>query len=502
MIPRWRGAISEYAFARVLPQSYIFFHTNLSGTIVAKINDLAMSIPDLVQLVIDRFLTRMFGAFIAVYTLWCVNRFFGIATLLWTLFVCITAFFSGVHGRKLSDKVHANIALGTGHLVDVFSNISAVWFFNGTAHERKRYQAVVQRVVSASQNFEWVRFLTLLLFGISFIILQYASLYFLVRGRAQEWVTIGDFSLVMSLNLSIASFFWDLSRDFSHFAKHIGRISQSLRMLEQPYEIVDSKDARPLQVTQGEIEFDAVQFYYQGSEALFQNKTVIIKGGQKVGLVGRSGGGKTTFVNLILRLYDVRNGRILIDGQDIRSVTLESLRAAIAFIPQEPSLFHRSIRENIAYGYDAIAEADLEKTAQRAQIHEPITRLKNGYDAVIGESGLRLSGGEKQRVAIARAYLKKDAKIYILDEITSQLDPKNEAVILRDLYAKMEGKTTLIIAHRLSTLLYVDRILVFDQGKIVEDGSHEELLARDGLYKSLWLTQQGGLLHQDQADII
>jgi ATP-binding cassette subfamily B protein len=281
-----------------------------------------------------------------------------------------------------------------------------------------------------------------------------------------------------------------------------------------PTEITDAKDAATLKCEHGKIQFKTVQFHYHGSQQvldtgiaadtavpdiLFQNKSITIAAGQKVGLVGYSGGGKSTFVNLILRFYDVTAGAILIDGQDIRTVTQDSLRANIAMIPQDPSLFHRSLLDNIRYGRINATDTEVIAAAKRAHAHEFIAKLPNGYNSLVGERGIKLSGGQRQRIAIARAIL-KNAPILILDEATSQLDSVTEKLIQESLWELMQHKTTIVIAHRLSTLLHMDRILVFDQGKIVADGTHNELLAQaGGLYQQLWQAQVGGFLGYNKA---
>lgn len=252
-----------------------------------------------------------------------------------------------------------------------------------------------------------------------------------------------------------------------------------------------------MKVTQGQIFFDKVKFCYMGSEALFKNKSVIIEPGQKVGLVGYSGSGKTTFVNLILRLYDATEGLILIDGQDIKEVTQDSLRANIGMIPQDPSLFHRTLMENIRYGRINATDEEVIEAAKKAHAHDFIINLPEGYNSLVGERGVKLSGGQRQRIAIARAIL-KNAPILLLDEATSQLDSVAESYIQESLWRLMQNKTTIVIAHRLSTLLHMDRILVFEEGQIIEDGTHSELLERNGQYKSLWDAQVGGFLPEMQ----
>jgi len=287
--------------------------------------------------------------------------------------------------------------------------------------------------------------------------------------------------------------------EVDEFNKAVGRCKQSLMSLMLPLEILDKPDAVILKCNRGQITFDNVKFHYKGTEPLFQNKSIEIKAGQKVGLVGYSGGGKSTFVNLILCLYDVTDGAILIDGQDIRDVTQDSLRASIAMIPQDPSLFHRSLMDNIRYGRIDATDKEVMEAARKAHAHEFIEKLSQGYDSLVGERGVKLSGGQRQRIAIARAIL-KNAPILILDEATSQLDSVTESGIQESLWELMQDKTTIVIAHRLSTLLHMDRILLFDQGVIVEDGTHAELLGRGGLYRTLWDAQVGGFLPDKKSE--
>jgi ATP-binding cassette subfamily B protein len=346
-----------------------------------------------------------------------------------------------------------------------------------------------------------------------------AFLSALIFGYQKGIVSPGDFALVMMTNFNIINTLYQLSHMLRDFIANWSAVDQAIALLEtSEMTHSDKPNATALNYTHGQITFDQVKFHYKGTEPLFQNKSIEIKAGQKVGLVGYSGGGKSTFVNLILRLYDVTDGDILIDGQDIRDVTQDSLRASIAMIPQEPSLFHRSLMENIRYGRIDASDQEVVSAAKKDHVHEFISTLSQGYGLLVGERGVKLSGGQRQRIAIARAIL-KNAPILILDEATIQLDSVTESLIQESLLELMNSpieyhprengdldldfrlrgndknrKTVLVIAHRLSTLLHMDRILVFDKSKIVEDGTHSELLAKAGLYKSLWDAQVGGFL--------
>jgi ATP-binding cassette subfamily B protein len=284
-----------------------------------------------------------------------------------------------------------------------------------------------------------------------------------------------------------------LSRSFLEFFEYLGNISDGVSVFVQSHEIVDKPAAPRLQVTRGEIVFADVTFVYPEGLAIFEHLDVTIEPKQQVGLVGFSGSGKSTFVNLILRMFECQHGEIRIDGQNILDVTQDSLRENVSMIPQDPQLFHRSLMENIRYGRLDASDAEVIEAARKAHAHEFILQTEKGYESLVGERGVKLSGGQRQRVAIARAIL-KDSPILILDEATSSLDSVTEKKIQLGLANLMQGRTVVVVAHRLSTVSHMDRILVFDQGKIVEDGSHDELLLADGQYARLWNMQAGGFL--------
>jgi ATP-binding cassette subfamily B multidrug efflux pump len=287
---------------------------------------------------------------------------------------------------------------------------------------------------------------------------------------------------------------WELASLF----EHVGTVQDGITTLSKRRTVVDRPDAAPLAVTRGEIRFEGVRFAYGGDNTVIDGLDLAIRPGEKIGLVGRSGAGKSTIVNLLLRFYDTEAGRITIDGQDIAGATQDSLRAAIGMVTQDTSLLHRSVRENIVYGRPDAADPEMIAAAKRAEAHDFVQTLvdpkgRRGYDAHVGERGVKLSGGQRQRIAIARVML-KDAPILLLDEATSALDSEVEAAIQQSLYRLMEGKTVVAIAHRLSTIAAMDRLVVLDRGRVVEEGDHRSLLARGGLYARLWAHQSGGFL--------
>jgi ATP-binding cassette subfamily B protein len=280
----------------------------------------------------------------------------------------------------------------------------------------------------------------------------------------------------------------NLSRRFLEFFEATGNISNGVRTLIRPHEVIDRPGAKALQIKRGDIEFRDVGFSYGADQGIFQQLNIVIPAGQKVGLVGSSGSGKSTLLSLLLRLYDVQKGEVLIDGVDVRNVTQHSLHQQIGLIPQEPGLFHRSIRENIHYGRLDASMDEVAEAIHRAGASEFIDSMEHGYESLVGERGVKLSGGQRQRIAIARVLL-KNAPILVMDEATSSLDSITERFIQDKLDEIMEDKTVLVVAHRLSTVAHLDRILVFDKGRVVEDGSHDQLLRLGGQYARLWNRQ-------------
>ncbi len=330
------------------------------------------------------------------------------------------------------------------------------------------------------------------------MVLMVAMVGYALRIWADGDLTVGEFSMVAGLAIMLIEAARGLSRTFLEFFEYLGNIGDGVSVFVQPHEIVDKPGAAELEVERGEIVFDDVGFSYPEGLPVFEHLSVAIEPRQQVGLVGFSGSGKSTFVNLILRLFECNSGSIRIDGQDILDVTQDSLRRNVSMIPQDPQLFHRSLMDNIRYGRLEATDDEIIEAARRAHAHEFILQTEQGYDSLVGERGVKLSGGQRQRIAIARAIL-KDAPILILDEATSSLDSVTEKKIQQGLANLMQGRTVVVIAHRLSTIAHMDRILVFDRGSIVEDGRHDALLAGNGHYARLWNMQAGGFLPESDA---
>jgi ATP-binding cassette subfamily B protein len=301
------------------------------------------------------------------------------------------------------------------------------------------------------------------------------------------------FVLVQSYSLAVGHQFWDLGKAMTRFTKGMSDMKEMADIFDKEPDVLDDINPEKCEIKKGLIEFKEVNFDYQNGTRVFENFSLTIKPGEKIGLVGHSGSGKSTITKLLMRFLDINQGEILIDGQDIRRITQDDLRSNISYISQEPILFHRSIKENIGYSYPNAKEEEITDAAKKAYAHDFIISLKYGYDTKVGERGVKLSGGERQRVAIARAMI-KPSPILVLDEATSSLDSISETYIQKALADVMKDKTTIVIAHRLSTIQKMDRIIVLDEGKIVEEGSHRELLKKNGFYASLWNHQTGGFM--------
>ena len=495
--PKLEKQIRMYIFSHMHDHSHGYFSNQFAGNIASKISDMVENVNHLLQLVLTVFIPTFVAIAIATLIFYSLNPFFATILIGWAFIhigIGITyasrcAYYSHVHSETRSQL--------NGRIVDSLTNYFAVKIFGNKKYEVQYIDGLQQ--VEQKQNTQqliYVERVRLVLGIFTFVGPGLALNGYAYWCWSQHLITVGDIVLIFNTSWNIIMMLWWSSIELPNFFKQVGICRQALSLLQEPVALTNIPNAQPLKVSHGKIQFQKVHFQYGQATPLFCDKSVAIQPGQKIGLVGYSGSGKTTFVNLILRLFDIQSGQILIDGQNIVDVTQESLRQAITLIPQDPSLFHRSLMENIRYGRAEASDEDVYEAAARAHAHEFIMALPEAYDTQVGERGIKLSGGQRQRIAIARAIL-KNAPILILDEATSALDSFTENQIQESLSSLMQGKTTLVIAHRLSTLLNMDRILVFDRGKIVEDGTHASLLAKKGLYQSLWAAQVGGFLPDD-----
>ncbi|QDF99622.1 multidrug ABC transporter ATP-binding protein [Azoarcus sp. DD4] len=489
----------------MLGQSMAFYQDEFAGRVAAKVMQTALAVrdtclilTDILVFVIIYFITL--AAVVGGFDAWMLLPFLGwlacyLASLRWFV-------------PRLSRVSRAQAdarSLMTGRITDAYTNIATVKLFSHAGREAGYARAAMKEFMTTVHGqMRLVSGIEVVNHSLSMgLILSTAGVALWLWTQGQVGVGAVAAATAMALRLNGMSHWvmWELASLF----EHVGTVQDGINTLARPHLVVDRPDARPLRVERGEIRFEQLGFAYgaTGPQArkVIEDLDLVIRPGEKIGVVGRSGAGKSTIVNLLLRFYDVEQGRILIDGQDIAHVTQDSLRAQIGMVTQDTSLLHRSVRDNILYGRPDATDADMIAAARRAEAHEFVQTLsdphgRRGYDAHVGERGVKLSGGQRQRIAIARVML-KDAPILLLDEATSALDSEVEAAIQASLYRLMEGKTVVAIAHRLSTIAAMDRLIVLDRGRIVEEGDHRSLLARGGLYARLWAHQSGGFLGEE-----
>lgn len=491
--PLVKNILTSQAFNYIHLQSRPFFQDGLSGSISNNITMLADNIEAITNTISPRLVRGIVHMVVALLTTYFVHPLFSLALFVWaTGFMGVSLLFAKKI-RSLAYSWTKSQSQVAGHIVDSVMNASSVKLFSQSRFELSVLQKSLNVMKEKFQDKEKFFLKFYFVQGLSVTCLVAYTVYLLIQLRMVNQVTIGDFAFILGMLLYFAENIWDFTEQIDLLNKAIGKCNHSLQTLYQPLEILDHSSAKHLYIKEGKIRFENVSFYYKHALPLFQHMTLEISPGQKVGLVGYSGSGKSTFVNLLMRLYDVIDGQILIDDQNIKFITQESLHKAIGMIPQDPSLFHRSIKENILYGNPKASEQEILEAAHKANAHDFIMKLPQGYESRVGERGTKLSGGQRQRIAVARAIL-KNSPILILDEATSQLDSVTENIIQGSIKDWMRDRTTLVIAHRLSTVMDMNRILVFDKGYIVEDGTHDELLALSGTYKKLWDAQVGGFL--------
>lgn len=491
---RIRWLVHKY----LLNQSVTFYQDEFAGRIATKVMQTALAVRECVIKLFDvlNYVTVYFIGTVVI--IGAADWRLALPLIAWLgLYLVLLRYFVPRLGKVAADQADAR-SIMTGRIVDSYTNIQTVKLFSHAQREltfakegMSDFLGTVHRQMRLVTKLYTCLYLlnSLLLFSVGFL-----AIYLWV----ESLITVGAIAVALSLVLRL----WGMSQwimwEISSLFENIGTVQDGIKTVSVPQDIQDKPDAKPLTVKHGDIHFDHLNFYYSEDRPVLRDLDLTIKAGEKIGLVGRSGAGKSTLVNLLLRFYEVKNGRITIDGQDISSVTQESLRQHIGMVTQDTSLLHRSVRGNIAYGRPDATQAMIDQAAQRAEADVFIADLEDskgrrGYDAHVGERGVKLSGGQRQRIAIARVML-KDAPILILDEATSALDSEVEAAIQENLYRLMEGKTVIAIAHRLSTIAAMDRLVVMDEGRIVEQGSHEDLLAHGGLYAQLWARQSGGFL--------
>jgi ATP-binding cassette subfamily B protein len=481
-------------FDYVLKHSHRFFSDNFAGSISNKISDMTQSFTRIMELMLHLFVPVAFALVLSILFFTLMNPLFGLILAVWiVVHFAICFYFSKSCDRFAIIHSEARSSL-VGKVVDALTNHASIRLFSRekweTAYLTKFQNDEQKKHFDSLWIIERMKFLL----GISSLIGPGLLLNgYMLYSWGQGQLSSGDVIYVFNTTWNVMQMSWIAGLELPSFFKDIGISKQALSVVQAPHEVINNEGAPDLVVSRGDIVFEKVRFSYGRKEALFEDKSLVIPQGQKVGLVGLSGAGKTTFVHLILRYYDLEKGRILIDGQDIAKVSLESLHNAIALIPQDPILFHRNVWENIAYGKEGASVEEILEASKKAHVDAFVQQMPEKYETQVGERGVKLSGGQRQRISIARAFL-KNAPILILDEATSALDSFTERDIQESFNTLMKGRTSIVIAHRLSTLLNMDRILVFDQGKIIEDGTHKELLEAKGRYAQLWVMQAGGFL--------
>ena len=484
----------------MLGQSLGFYQDEFAGRVSAKVmqtalalRDVVMTVADMVVYVLVYFITS--GVILSSFDAWLIVPF-----ICWMIgFAMIMRFLIPKLGKTAARQADAR-SLMTGRITDAYSNIATVKLFSHGAREAAyAKQSMEEFMVTVHAQMR----LATLLHTCSFIVNSSLTvgttalgIWLWYHGQVGVGAVATATAMALRVNGLSQYIMWESARLF----ENIGTVNDGMATLSKPHTILDKPQALPLKVTRGEIKFDHVDFSYEAGKPLLNGFNLNIKPGEKVGLIGRSGAGKSTIVNLLLRFYEPQSGTISIDGQNVDSVTQESLRAQIGLVTQDTSLLHRSVRDNIIYGRPDATEAEMISAAERAEATGFIPNLsdakgRRGYDAHVGERGVKLSGGQRQRIAIARVML-KDAPILLLDEATSALDSEVEAAIQESLDKMMDGKTVIAIAHRLSTIAAMDRLIVLDKGRIIEEGSHTELLEKQGLYAKLWAHQSGGFLSE------
>lgn len=498
LYPAVRKDIIVSMFSYLKGHSHSFFQNNFAGSLSNKITDMNGSAIAILQRT-DEFCAQVASLSVALVVLTLVHPLFACILVVWAIvFIGISVFFTKKVSH-LSTDFSRSVTKLIGRIVDSIANVSNTRLFSRFDYEVARIQGSTLSTVSKDRKMQWYILKMRIFQDMAIVFLISAMLISLVLFYQADKVTAGDFALIMMISISIFQSIWYFTSQFAQLYEDIGRCRQALTIVTTEHEIKDNANAHKLEVIKGTIKFESVSFSFQPNKSVFDGLSLTIPGGQKLGLVGYSGSGKSTFVNLILRLFEIQAGRILIDGKDIREVSQSSLRENIATVPQDATLFHRSLMENIRYGAIHASDNEVYDASKKAHCDEFIQVLEQGYDSLVGERGIKLSGGQRQRISIARAML-KNSPILILDEATSALDSVTEKHIQDSLKELMQGRTTIAIAHRLSTLLEMDQIIVFDQGKVIEQGTHQELLDKNNHYAKMWRMQSDGFLPESCLD--
>ena len=484
-------------FSKLTNQT-LFFHSNkFGGSLVSQTNKLVGAVESFWDTIIWSVLPLVISLVGSIIVLSTLLWQYALFLLIFSIVFSLVVYYGSKPMAKLTKKEAKASNKLNGQLADVISNVLAVKSSGAESTEQKFFTKTVNSWRDSSLDVMRGLLKVSTIYSSINMVIKIGAIAFAVYAAQNDLVSVASVYLIITYTGSVAHELWNMNGIMRNYNRIIGNANDMVEILQTPTTLID-KSSSKLEVTNGEISMDKITFTHDEGQGdtLFHDFSLDIKPGEKIGLVGASGSGKTTLTKLLLRFADIDSGKITIDGQDISEVTQASLRAKIAYVPQEPLLFHRSVRENIAYGRPDATDAEIEEAAKKAGAYDFIVGLKDGFDTMVGERGIKLSGGQRQRVAIARAIL-KDAPILVLDEATSALDSESEALIQKSLETLMKNRTSIVIAHRLSTIAKLDRIIVLKNGKIVEDGSHDELINKKrGVYAKLWARQSGGFIEE------
>ncbi len=489
--------LSNMAFDTVCYQSMQFHTDRFSGSLVSQTNRFVRAYERLMDVIVWDALPFAISTISMLIVIAIKLPLFAACLIVFIIIYIAISILTSKKLAKLNEVEASAESKTTGQLADSISNITSVKSYARELHEKKRYASFAEKQRNATLDLMRANIKRNSKYDLVYMMLNASRIFVLVFGGLYWGLPFSLIYLVVAYTGEIMSELWSVNHILKDFNRVFGDAKEMTEILDMVDDVVDLPGATTLTVKRGEIEFSDIAFRHADAKAnIFENFNLDIKPGERVGLVGVSGSGKTTLTKLLLRFADVSSGEILIDSQNIKFATQESLRKNIAYVPQETALFHRSIAENIAYARPTATKTEIIRAAKLANAHEFIQELPNGYDTLVGERGIKLSGGQRQRIAIARAIL-KDAPILVLDEATSALDSESESLIQEALNELMKGRTSIVIAHRLSTIANLDRIVVLKDGKIVEQGSHKELLKKSGAYAKLWSRQSGAFMQEN-----
>ena len=486
--------LSNMCFNTIAAQSMQFHNNRFSGSLVSQVNKFVSAYERFMDVLVWDVIPFLVTLIVSLAVLFVRIPLFAAGLLVLVIIYAVIVFLAFKKIIPLNLKMANSENRATGQLADSITNIISVKSYAKENYERRRFRDYRQKVADATSKLLGAEMKRNISFDFVYVGISAIILVFLLFGQISLGISVGTLILAYQYTMNISDYLWGLNNIFKSMNRVFGDAKEMTEILDMKDDVVDAADAKTLKVTCAEIDFNDITFkHVDAKEPILTDFSLKINSGERIGLVGVSGSGKTTLTKLLLRFADVEKGEITIDGQDISKVTQKSLRENIAYVPQETSLFHRSIAENIAYAKPDASQQEIERAAKLANADEFIKDLPNDYETLVGERGVKLSGGQRQRVAIARAIL-KDAPILVLDEATSALDSESEALIQDALIELMKDRTSIVIAHRLSTVASLDRIVVLDNGKIVETGTHKELLDAGGAYAKLWSRQSGGFM--------